>query len=45
MRPIFIRDARITQESVDKAAKFMLQTGVVTKTPSWTDVSSNEFLP
>jgi NitT/TauT family transport system substrate-binding protein len=45
MRPIFIRDARITQESVDKAAKFMLQTGVVTKTPSWTDISSNEFLP
>jgi ABC-type nitrate/sulfonate/bicarbonate transport system substrate-binding protein len=45
MRPIFIRDARITQESVDKAANFMLQTGVVTKIPSWTDVSSNEFLP
>jgi len=45
MRPIFIRDVRITEESVNKAGQFMLQTGVVSKLPKWTDVSSNEFLP
>jgi len=45
MRPIFTRDARITEESVNKAGNFMLQTGVVTKLPVWSAVASNEFLP
>jgi NitT/TauT family transport system substrate-binding protein len=45
MRPIFKRDASITEESVNKAANFMVATGVVTKTPAWTAISSNEFLP
>jgi NitT/TauT family transport system substrate-binding protein len=46
MRPIFVRDARITEESVTKAGNFMLQTGVVTKLPpSWTTIATNEFLP
>ena len=45
MRPIFTRDARITEESVNKAAKFMVQTGVVTTTPVWSAVASNDFLP
>ena len=45
MRPIFKRDALITEESVNKAAQFMVATGVVTKTPVWTAVSSNEYLP
>ena len=44
MRPIFIRDVRVTQEAVDKAGKFMLQTGVVSKLPNWTEVSSNEYI-
>jgi ABC-type nitrate/sulfonate/bicarbonate transport system substrate-binding protein len=44
MKPIFIRDVRITQEAIDKAGKFMLQTGVVTKLPNWTDVSSNAYV-
>jgi hypothetical protein len=42
MRPIFVRDARITEESVTKAGNFMLQTGVVTKLPR---PGTNEFLP
>jgi NitT/TauT family transport system substrate-binding protein len=45
MRPIFTRDARITEESVNKAAKFLIQTGVVTKTPPWTAIATNEYLP
>ena len=45
MRPIFTRDARITEESVNKAAKFLVQTGVVTKTPPWTAIATNEYLP
>ena len=45
MRPIFTRDARITEESVNKAGRFMLQTGVVSTVPVWTAVASNEFLP
>ena len=45
IRPIFKRDARITEESVNKAAQFMMQTGVVTKVPVWSAVASNEFLP
>jgi len=45
MRPIFKRDARITEESVTKAARFLMQTGVVTKAPAWSAVASNDFLP
>jgi NitT/TauT family transport system substrate-binding protein len=45
MRPIFKRDVHITEEAVNKAARFMVQTGVVTKTPPWTSVSTNEFVP
>jgi NitT/TauT family transport system substrate-binding protein len=44
MKPIFIRDVRVTQEAVDKAGQFMLQTGVVSRLPSWTEVSSNDYL-
>jgi NitT/TauT family transport system substrate-binding protein len=46
MRPIFVRDARITEESVVKAGNFMRQTGVVSKLPkSWTEIATNDYLP
>lgn len=45
MRPIFKRDARITEESVNKAARFLMQTGVVTRAPVWSAIATNEFLP
>jgi NitT/TauT family transport system substrate-binding protein len=45
MRPIFIRDGRITEESVMKAAQFLIQTGVLNKAPKWSEVATNEFLP
>ncbi len=44
MRPIFKRDVRITEEAVRKAGRFMTLTGVVTKTPSWTALATNEYI-
>jgi NitT/TauT family transport system substrate-binding protein len=38
-------DGRITDESVNKAADFLLRTGVITKAPQPKDVTSNAFLP
>jgi NitT/TauT family transport system substrate-binding protein len=44
-KPIFRRDGHITDEAVDKASDFLIQTGALTKKAKPSDITTNQFLP
>jgi hypothetical protein len=44
-KPIYKRDGRITDEAVNKAADFLIQTGALSKKPPPAEVATNQFLP
>ena len=45
MKPIFKSDGKVTPESLEKAAKFMIGTGAVTEGAPWDRVATYDFLP
>ncbi|MBN8919428.1 MAG: ABC transporter substrate-binding protein [Rhizobiales bacterium] len=45
IKKVFDRSGRITPESVQKAAKFMTENGVVKSTPTFEQIATNDFLP
>lgn len=45
LRPSFKPGGAITQEAVEKAAHFLIETGAIASAPPWTQVSSNAYLP
>jgi NitT/TauT family transport system substrate-binding protein len=45
LKPAFRRDGMITEAAVDKAAKFLRDTGVISAQIPWEAVASNDYLP
>jgi hypothetical protein len=45
LKPAFRRDGLITEAAVDKAAKFLRDTGVITAQIPWQAVATNDYLP
>jgi NitT/TauT family transport system substrate-binding protein len=45
LKPAFRRDGIITEAAVDKAAKFLRDTGVITAQIPWQAVATNDYLP
>jgi NitT/TauT family transport system substrate-binding protein len=44
-RPMFRRDGKVTPASLDKAIKFMLDTGAIKSGAPWDQIATYEFLP
>jgi sulfonate transport system substrate-binding protein len=45
LKPMFRRDGKVTPASLDKAIKFMLDTGAIKTTAPWDQIATYDFLP
>jgi NitT/TauT family transport system substrate-binding protein len=45
LKPMFRRDGKVTPTSLDKAIKFMLDTGAIKTTAPWDQIATYDFLP
>jgi len=45
LKPIFRRDGKVTPESLEKAEKFMLDTGAIKTSAPWKEIATYDYLP
>jgi len=45
MKPMFPRDGRVTPESLEKATKFLIDSGAIKNGAPWKDVATYDYLP
>jgi ABC-type nitrate/sulfonate/bicarbonate transport system substrate-binding protein len=45
LKPIFPRDGKVTPTALDKAIKFMLDTGAIKTGAPWNQIATYDFLP